>query len=247
MPVYIGDYLRDTRRLNAMQHGAYLLLLMEYWTAKSLPTGDKELARIACMTPAEWRKNRKIIQFFFEISDEKNAEWRHPRLDKEIAKADEKIAKTKAAADQRWDNQRMQTHTDSPLPSPSPSHKESMTLRRSRRMIDSDFEVWFAAYPERDGLNLKDPARKKYRELCEAGATADQLTIGLRHFIELEAKNIGTRMIKTAGKFLNDWSPEDDNDYEPAPVAITDREARYTGDSKRRPTTAMEVRRAVAA
>ena len=31
MPVYIGDYLRDTQDLSAEEHGVYFLLLMHYW------------------------------------------------------------------------------------------------------------------------------------------------------------------------------------------------------------------------
>jgi uncharacterized protein YdaU (DUF1376 family) len=84
MPLYVADYLRDTRRLTAAEHGAYLLLIMEYWTAGSLPDDDGQLSRIVGMSAAEWRKTRPIVQAFFQEG------WRHQRIDDEIAKAEAK-------------------------------------------------------------------------------------------------------------------------------------------------------------
>jgi uncharacterized protein YdaU (DUF1376 family) len=95
MPLYIADYLADTAHLTAAQSGAYLLLIMHYWQSGSLPDIDGALARIARMTPAEWKRNRATIQSFFHDG------WRHKRIDKEIVRAADISASRAAAAKRR--------------------------------------------------------------------------------------------------------------------------------------------------
>lgn len=83
MPLYIGDYLGDTAHLNAMQHGAYLLLLMHYWANGSLPKDDPSLARIAHVSLKWWlRRYRAVMQQFFDD------DWKHKRVELELKKAD---------------------------------------------------------------------------------------------------------------------------------------------------------------
>lgn len=84
MPFYVADYLRDTRHLTAAEHGAYLLLIMQYWTAGCLPKEDSRLARIACMSEQEWLEARSVIEALFQPG------WRHKRIDDELAKSAEK-------------------------------------------------------------------------------------------------------------------------------------------------------------
>jgi len=81
MPLYVGDYRADTNHLSAAQHGAYLLLIMHYWQHGRLPEDDEQLSRVACMSVAEWRKNRPVIRAFFRDG------WRHDRIDREISEA----------------------------------------------------------------------------------------------------------------------------------------------------------------
>lgn len=95
MPLYIADYLRDTRKLTTAEHGAYLLLIMEYWTAGELPADDRQLSRIVGMTAPEWRKAKPNVQSFFTDG------WRHKRIDKELAKSAEISSKRSASAKQR--------------------------------------------------------------------------------------------------------------------------------------------------
>lgn len=100
MPFYWGDYRADTPHLTAAQHGAYMLLIGRYWTSgKPLPDLDDQLARIAAMTTAEWRRHRPVIAEFFQVAD---GLWRHGRIEREIAAAAKGYAKRAGAAAVRW-------------------------------------------------------------------------------------------------------------------------------------------------
>lgn len=84
MPLYIGDYLADTAHLNVQEHGAYLLLIMHYWTRGGLPEGDEAKMRICRLHGVNgsnaWRSICLAIAPFFDEN------WRHKRIDKELEK-----------------------------------------------------------------------------------------------------------------------------------------------------------------
>jgi len=83
MPLYVGDYLRDTRHLTTIQHGAYLLLIFEYWTKGKLPDTDAGRRRVTAMTPKQWLSNRSELAAMF------TPDWRHERIERELEKAKE--------------------------------------------------------------------------------------------------------------------------------------------------------------
>lgn len=83
MPLYVGDYLQDTRHLTTLQHGAYLLLIMEYWTKGRVPSSDTERRQVCLLTPKQWERNRSAIAALFD------EDWRHTRIEKELRKANE--------------------------------------------------------------------------------------------------------------------------------------------------------------
>ena len=84
MPLYVSDYLADTGRLTASQHGAYLMLMMDYWQNGAPPDNNDVLARIARMSPSVWMTTRPILVKYFVIVD---GVWRHSRVDAEYQHA----------------------------------------------------------------------------------------------------------------------------------------------------------------
>jgi len=159
MPLFIGDYLSSTSRLTCEQHGAYLLLIMDYWKNGPPPNDDAVLAQICRMSQDAWSNASSIIKGFFVISDNR---LNHNRIDIELeaAKLKKHAAKTKAeeAAKARWDGhipkhassnatsnqQAMLGSCPSPSPLPLPSLK-SKTLSSSddiaRKKLNGTFEI----------------------------------------------------------------------------------------------------------
>ena len=126
MPIYIGDYLADTQRLTTEQHGAYFLLLMDYWRSGKLPDNDQVLAQITRLSLDAWSNARSMLEQFFSIED---GFWVHKRVENELEQSAQNKAKKHEravkAAKSRWNNatsnaQAMLDECPSPSPSPSP-------------------------------------------------------------------------------------------------------------------------------
>jgi len=84
MPLYVADYLSSTTRLTTEQHGAYLLLIIDYWKSGRLPDNDSVLANVTRLSGDAWAKHRGVLQGFFEVN---NGEWIHSRIEKELEKS----------------------------------------------------------------------------------------------------------------------------------------------------------------
>ncbi len=139
MPIWIGDYLADTQRLTTEQHGAYFLLLLDYWRNGSPPDDDAVLAQITRLALPAWRRMRPVLVAYFKRQDGKLI---HSRVESELVKAaenhDRRSAKAKKAADARWNAEASKTDAPSnapsmpeallgECPSPSPSSVTNVT------------------------------------------------------------------------------------------------------------------------
>lgn len=108
MQLYVADYLAATAHLTAAEHGAYLLLLFNYWQrgesfkAKDQQTLNKRLACVARMSNEEFEQIKETLQEFFVCTE---TEWSHDRVEKDleaIRQKSEKASKAgKASASKR--------------------------------------------------------------------------------------------------------------------------------------------------
>ncbi|WP_347271651.1 YdaU family protein [Rhizorhabdus histidinilytica] len=196
MPLYVGDYLKDTARLTTEQHGAYLLLILDYWSNGAPPDEDAVLQQITKLDRSGWKRVRPALARMFQIG---NGEWRHKRIDKELtsaaSNAERRSSKAKAAAEARWghasgnakpDAQDMQQAMlgacppQSQSPSSSPDGSEEFDDD-----VDARAQAPADASPPHDPISLA-------AELCRIG--------GVRH-LEPNAIN---RHVDQAREWLND-------------------------------------------
>lgn len=80
MQLYIADYLADTMHLSTEEHGAYLLLMFNYWqTGKPIP--KNRLAKIARVPNDRWLSIEQTLSEFFEDDGES---WIHLRIERDM-------------------------------------------------------------------------------------------------------------------------------------------------------------------
>lgn len=72
MPIYTGDYLRDTQHLSCSEHGIYLKLLMHCWDQKGpAPLDERKLSGIVnARSSDEVEAMRRVLgEFFIRMED----------------------------------------------------------------------------------------------------------------------------------------------------------------------------------
>lgn len=176
MPVYWGDYARDTGDLGAALHGAYLMLIKHYWcTGAPLADDDASLWRIAtCDSIGHWRKLRPTLSRFFQIGD---GLWRHKRVDAELEKATEFLRRQsqngrKGGRPKKPDETQTESQTK-PTGIPKPNPK--ITTSPSPSPYDDVLRP-----PSLDGpAEPRDPKLELAREIVAAYGRAVQEVWGL--------------------------------------------------------------------
>lgn len=138
MQLYVADYLADTSHLTTVEHGAYLLLMFNYWQrghsfkAKDEQSLNKRLATVARMSNEEWTEVSETLQEFFNVSA---TEWRHERIERDLEAVYEKSSKASAAGKASAASKR--NKKPAPVPPDDPTNAQR-TLERTLNHTDTD-------------------------------------------------------------------------------------------------------------
>lgn len=128
MPLYTGDYIKDTRHLTPMRNGVYLMALMHCWDSRGpMPLDEQECAGICnCRSADEIEALRYVIGRYFVRMDDGHY---NKRITKEIERWNAISDKRAGAAHARWqardqlkklsDASAMQMHSKSNASGPS--------------------------------------------------------------------------------------------------------------------------------
>ena len=143
---HIAAYQTGTMRLTTESHGAYLLLMLDYYgKAAPCPDDDDILAAVTRLSLESWKRHRKVLAPLFDIRD---GFWFHKKIQKEMLEACSKhaasIAKAQRAADARWDGNgpkparpKVKRHVDTARPvSDAPSNAPSMLQASSEQSLE---------------------------------------------------------------------------------------------------------------
>jgi uncharacterized protein YdaU (DUF1376 family) len=117
MPVYWGDYFKDTLGFTAFQHGCYLVLIGAYWTNGGPLKDDRaELAAICGTSSDKLARYGKRVLAKFTCKD---GLLYHDRIEKELLKASNRQAAAIA-------NGRAGGMARAKLPTPTPTKEEKI-------------------------------------------------------------------------------------------------------------------------
>jgi uncharacterized protein YdaU (DUF1376 family) len=95
MQFEVAKYLADTTHLTTVEHGAYFLLICNYWQrGKPIQDCNRRLASVTHLTEPEFEAIRDTLKEYFSVE---NGYWVHHRIERDLLSTKQKVEKKRAA------------------------------------------------------------------------------------------------------------------------------------------------------
>lgn len=141
LTLWTDAYLSDTRLLTTIEHGAYLLLLMEAWRRPNcdLPDDDRMLARMTGLQADEWAEIKSTVMAFWNY-DGRSKSWKQKRLTKERDSARIRSKSQSDKATKRWSKTKKDDAPAMPDECPVPPPGNASTATATATAIEGSEE-----------------------------------------------------------------------------------------------------------
>lgn len=185
--LYVSDYLADTAHLSAAQHGAYLLLIFNYWQrGQALSNTNDRLANVARMSNDEWAANKEALAEFFLVDGDT---WSHARIDADLKAVTNKSLKASAAG-----HASAVKRAAGEKPVPAPEKARSTPVQRTMNHTEADTDT--EAEADKEQASKKTPAASRLPADWEPGLP--DIT-----FCQTERPDLSPQ--QTAARFRDYW------------------------------------------
>lgn len=160
MQLYVADYLADTYHLTTEEHGAYMLMLMNYWQTGKALRYDR-IPSVVRMDKKRFKEIENNLCDFFTIEDDL---WVHERIEEDLKSVLNKSNKASESAKKRWQNKTSNANAEQ-----TESHKDKI---RQDKNIKKDTNV------SKKSFTFTLPTKKYFDSLSEEYIT------NLKEYIE---------------------------------------------------------------
>lgn len=86
--IEVAKYLADTMHLNTEEHGAYYLIILNYWQREK-PIQESRMPAITRLSNERWQVVKDALKEFFKI-DAENV-WHHDKIDLDLQRVKRKV------------------------------------------------------------------------------------------------------------------------------------------------------------
>lgn len=212
--INISDYLADTWHLSPEEHGAYLLLIMNYWqTEKPIP--ENRVQGITRLCNERYNVVMGTLKEFF--NEDENGHWFHRRIEADLMMVREKSRKAseagKLSAQKRWGDKTVDNEGLDGLPIDDPQQKNNGRVTNKNK--NKNKNIYKPPVPDGVSVELWDEYLKT-RTRLKAPNSEQAITTLTNKLLKLSAQGIPpNELIAEANS--NGWKsvypPKKINDY----------------------------------